>query len=250
MDDDFLHYQIFRSKTASANFIKIAEITDANIATYVDSDVNVDAEKYCYYVLQSDLCGNVSLSATHCTMNLKTSGLDYTINLNWNDYEGWTPDTHFLELWRTENGSPVSLVKSFSNNVINYQDLEVTNGIAVYCYKIKAVNNSTQSECKESWSNESCISFPPTLFFPNAFTPNGDGNNDRFTAVGLYGKSFSLSIYDRWGKLAFQTESQEMGWDGKIKGVDAPEGVYVFRARVVGYKDEVIQKTGTVTLVR
>ena len=67
------------------------------------------------------------------------------------------------------------------------------------------------------------------VFMPDAFTPNSDGLNDYFgptTACDFV--SFKLSVFDRWGKLLFQTDNPE-GWDGKHKGTPVSGGVYLYR---------------------
>ncbi len=77
---------------------------------------------------------------------------------------------------------------------------------------------------------------PSKLDAPNVFTPNGDGINDvyKFSEESLKGMAeFHLTIYDRWGKKMYETESQDdainIGWDGKNKlGISASPGIYYY----------------------
>src|SRR5690606_27474392 len=55
-------------------------------------------------------------------------------------------------------------------------------------------------------------------YFPNAFTPNGDGNNDFFKPVVSGIKQYDFQIYNRWGELIFTSKQAEIGWDGKRNG--------------------------------
>lgn len=48
---------------------------------------------------------------------------------------------------------------------------------------------------------------------PNAFTPNGDGLNDRFAIFSKNIKTFKLLIYDVKGNIVFQTEAISNQWD-------------------------------------
>ncbi len=71
---------------------------------------------------------------------------------------------------------------------------------------------------------------PSKLWFPNAFTPNGDGLNDFFKPRGISIGRFRMEIYDRWGTLLFSTDSFETGWDGRTGNAEAPAGVYTWKA--------------------
>lgn len=96
----------------------------------------------------------------------------------------------------------------------------------------------------------------PRWFIPNAFTPNGDGVNDRFV---IFGNDFVenvdlLEIYSRWGELIFKAEDIRINegyrsWDGTFSGKLMNPGVFVYKA-TLRYKDgtrEVV--TGDVTLL-
>lgn len=88
------------------------------------------------------------------------------------------------------------------------------------------------------------------LIIPNAFTPNGDGKNERFRAFfGENVTSYSLQIYNRWGQRIFATNSKNEGWDGTLSGHAQPAGTYIW---VIRYKE--VNKDrylkGTVVLVR
>lgn len=99
---------------------------------------------------------------------------------------------------------------------------------------------------------------PPELIkisFPNAFTPNGDGLNDEFKPVtnSTDIEHFSLSIYNRWGALVYQTSDITQGWNGTYKGELCQAGAYVYK---IAYRLAVPPNTvsevkmGTVMLIR
>lgn len=76
---------------------------------------------------------------------------------------------------------------------------------------------------------------PQEIFMADLFTPNGDGNNDNFTITGggaINTEGFGLKIFDRNGSIVYETnnlkEAVTTGWDGKIDGEDAPNGVYLW----------------------
>ncbi|MFK5855418.1 MAG: gliding motility-associated C-terminal domain-containing protein [Bacteroidota bacterium] len=93
------------------------------------------------------------------------------------------------------------------------------------------------------------------IYFPNAFTPNGDRLNDKFNPVtnAVDIQHFSLSIYNRWGALVYQTNDITKGWDGKYQGELCQPGAYVYKvsfnsSTILNAAPEV--KMGTVMLVR
>lgn len=88
------------------------------------------------------------------------------------------------------------------------------------------------------------------LFFPNAFTPNGDGINDTFGAVGVLLEEFELVIFDRWGAEVAAITGVGATWNGEMKnGETAPTGVYVYSFRAAGERLEETKGLGHVTLL-
>lgn len=75
---------------------------------------------------------------------------------------------------------------------------------------------------------------PLTLFIPEGFSPNGDGNYDRFEIGGLNGKTISLTVYNRWGNKVYSNANYDNSWEGTAnvsatigKG-KLPEGTYYY----------------------
>ncbi len=90
----------------------------------------------------------------------------------------------------------------------------------------------------------------PNIYVPNAFTPNGDGENDLSLVRGNNISQLEFSIYNRWGEEVFKTEDQSRGWDGSYKGNLAEPAVYVYYLDArCGDGQEYFQK-GNITLIR
>ena len=85
---------------------------------------------------------------------------------------------------------------------------------------------------------------------PDAFSPNGDGENDVLEILGNGIASVEFYVYDRQGKIVFESRSQSNGWDGTYKGQPSEQGVYAYFAKVtyVSGFQEILK--GDVTLVR
>ena len=90
------------------------------------------------------------------------------------------------------------------------------------------------------------------LFIPNAFTPDGNGLNDKFnfTCAGLQSLSF-FRVYNRYGQIVYQKSTcGNNGWDGSFKGKAQPGGAYVYNWQGVAFNGQTVSGQGTVVLVR
>jgi gliding motility-associated-like protein len=73
------------------------------------------------------------------------------------------------------------------------------------------------------------------LSFPNAFSPNGDGINDRFQAKSYQSiVEFSAAIYNRWGQKLYSWTDPKDGWDGTYNGKPVKQGVYFVNVKAKG----------------
>lgn len=86
--------------------------------------------------------------------------------------------------------------------------------------------------------------------FPNVFTPNGDGNNDLFLPTLIAVKDVKCTLYDRWGAEMYTWNDVAGGWDGKVKGKEATDGVYYWEATLTDFKGEAKSVSGFVHLLR
>lgn len=96
------------------------------------------------------------------------------------------------------------------------------------------------------------------IYIPNAFSPDGDGLNDRFTFYSDGGSGeriVQLFLFDRWGALVFQTGDidlnvESLGWDGNLGGRRLPQGVYAYYGTVRFGNGVIKAYKGDVTLLR
>jgi gliding motility-associated-like protein len=59
-----------------------------------------------------------------------------------------------------------------------------------------------------------------------------------------------LQIFNRWGGLVFETEDQEIGWDGKYNGEELDFGVYVYKFEATLFNGGNVEQSGSITLFR
>ncbi|MCB9182624.1 MAG: gliding motility-associated C-terminal domain-containing protein [Flavobacteriales bacterium] len=93
----------------------------------------------------------------------------------------------------------------------------------------------------------------PSIFSPNAFTPNGDGLNDKYfpRVLNTVSEDHLFQVFNRWGELIFSTTDPGEGWDGTVHGQTAPQGVYVWRLETLpSHSADKLELYGSVTLVQ
>jgi gliding motility-associated-like protein len=112
-----------------------------------------------------------------------------------------------------------------------------------------SITVNTANGCVDSYSTTIEKIALAEVFVPNAFTPNGDRENDvLFVRGGI--DELSFKIYNRWGELVFETEDQSIGWDGTYKGNPVDPGVFVFHLVTNCSENEERFKKGNVTVIR
>lgn len=98
--------------------------------------------------------------------------------------------------------------------------------------------------CKGQGNTEVVSDCKPTIFIPNAFSPNADGLNDVFYIETFFTQVRQVQVFDRWGSIVYYSNGEQEVWDGTKKGDDLPIGVYFY---VVKYEDS-FQNNGTQNL--
>ena len=90
----------------------------------------------------------------------------------------------------------------------------------------------------------------PYLFVPNAFSPNGDNENDVLYVRGPAIKEMVFRIYDRWGEMVFESFDRSTGWDGTFRGKPMDPDVYDYYLDVTCVDDIQNIIKGNITLMK
>lgn len=88
-----------------------------------------------------------------------------------------------------------------------------------------------------------------SVFIPNVFTPNADGKNERFMALGNNIASQEIWIFSQWGEMIYHAADSQ-GWDGRMGGTLQPVGVYVYIFKIRLLDGTIVNRKGTVNLIR
>lgn len=114
-------------------------------------------------------------------------------------------------------------------------------------YKVLVYN---EAQCVDSASiTVKVFKTLPSVFVPNAFTPNGDGSNDLLKPViaGMERIEY-FRIFNRWGQQVFSAANGR-GWDGKVAGKLQDPGIFVWMVKAIDYKGQPYYKKGTIMLI-
>jgi gliding motility-associated-like protein len=140
---------------------------------------------------------------------------------------------------------------SYSWNTVPAQNNATATNLAAGTYTVTATDNNF---CIVSTSVQ--ITEPPQggcgdVYFPNAFTPNGDAINPDFGALGNVAaiSNYLLHIYNRYGELIFYTRDPYKKWDGLYKGKQL-SGAYVWVASFTYKGTFKREERGTVMIIR
>jgi gliding motility-associated-like protein len=132
------------------------------------------------------------------------------------------------------------------NNPLVKNPVAILNSSQAY---VLTVRNAAGCEASDTINIK--VYHEPGLYIPNAFTPNNDGKNDvfRITAPGIAVVNY-FKIFNRWGVLLYSSTDISKGWNGTVNSRLQESGPYVWVIKAVDYNGKIIEKKGTVILIR
>ncbi len=123
----------------------------------------------------------------------------------------------------TDSGASGALLFA-GETLTTSQKIFIYNGSST-CFDESSFSINIDSNSCEAPTPDSC-----EVEFPTFITPNGDGINDRFGVLkNACNHNGELSIYDRYGKLIFQTNNITQSWNGNFNGTSLPSSDYWYQ---------------------
>ncbi|MFA8449255.1 MAG: gliding motility-associated C-terminal domain-containing protein [Bacteroidales bacterium] len=195
-------------------------------------------------------------------LEVETNCNDISNTLTWNSPEKGCPeDIAFYSVFYSPSAESefdeIAVIEDINDTTYVHDNISDVIG----CYYILATDSVGNTSKKQ---NPICIGYEvcPIYKLPNYFTPNGDGINDVFYPID-YDKnnpkatveSIDMKIFNRWGRILFETKNPEIAWTGKDQdnNQDLAEGVYYYTCKVnlktLQGKDSFILK-GIITIFR
>lgn len=90
----------------------------------------------------------------------------------------------------------------------------------------------------------------PIYFIPDAFSPDGNANNEVFKLEGIGIRQMDMQIYNRWGGLLYKASGENIAWDGRYLGDICPQGTYLYYISMLGDNGKMYILKGIVHLIR
>ncbi|MCK5028485.1 MAG: gliding motility-associated C-terminal domain-containing protein [Bacteroidales bacterium] len=247
-------YRIYKSDSYNGIFDSIETVvSDGYIVSGTDYNSQSDS-KISYYKLASvNDCDNETTNSdviNNIVLNLENT--DFVNALSWNLLKEFDLFSGTYEIYRISGNSEPELIRSFSNYDNIEDDIELLQGQNLsgqFCYYIKVYKEGETENYSQS--NTKCIYLEPTVYIPQAFTPNDDGINDLFLPVfSFLPKEYELKIYNRWGNIVFETSDPTKGWNGKqSNGKPAPAGSYIYLLKIKTEDNQTVKKRNNITVI-
>lgn len=142
----------------------------------------------------------------------------------------WSPD---ISLTNTGIFNPVATPEETTTYCVTITD--ELGCVAERCVTVVVLN----PPCQE-----------PNIYFPNVFTPDGDGLNDVLYLYGSQVDEVHFVIYNRWGEKVFESFDQADGWDGTFRGQPVAPDAYGYYLEVKCIGGDDYFKKGNVTILK
>lgn len=194
--------------------------------------VNADGSNGCFdsdsiYITVGTISGTISAQANpeyvvpggSSTLTALPSGYSYA----------WSPQTGL--------SNPYGQITQAIPEQTTLYTVNVTDGI---CTKSASVLvNVLEVVCDRTY-----------VYIPNAFSPNGDLENDVLYVRSAIATKILFRIFDRWGEMVFETTDQNIGWDGTFRGKLLKPDTYDYYLEATCVQGEQKIIKGNVTLIR
>ncbi|MNK09050.1 PKD domain protein [compost metagenome] len=142
-------------------------------------------------------------------------------------------------LWFPQTGlsSPFSQITQASPEQTTIYTVNITDGICVKSAAVKV--HVLEVVCDRTY-----------VYVPNAFSPNGDLENDVLYVRSAIATKILFRVFDRWGEMVFETTDQNIGWDGTFRDKLLKPDTYDYYLEATCVQGEQKIIKGNVTLIR
>jgi gliding motility-associated-like protein len=257
-EKDFARYFLYKGSRIQnvESFTMLYATNSVSDTVFMDEEVNVQDESYCYYLMMKDTCDNYSpLGKKACSIVLKGTSYPFEHVLDWQPFNYWDAGTAEYRLHRRDTEKPDAVTGTTDPAVNTWVDNKLNRKSGLYWYQVvaaeKGFTDASNTVPAESRSNEIELIQAPLLHVPNAFTANSDAINDVWGIRDVFVKDYHLRVYNAWGQLVFETTDKNVQWDGYAADATIQQtGVYVYLVTYTGWDESSHTRKGNVTVLR
>lgn len=232
--DAAVKYELFKN---GSSYVQTTDTFYYEIIPYTQDAV--------YTVVAIDSCNNycsIGREGKPIFLEGNTVESNEVAIINFSPYLNWPTPTIQYKIQKLTMGNWITIQGQQTNDIYSdYAFLEKES--LQQCYRIEA--NDINNPEIISHSNELCIPYNPTIFIPNAFSPNNDGANDIFEPITFGIQKYNIIVFNPWGQEIFKGLDNQT-WNGS----NAPQGVYLIRLIYITNSGQKLQQNINVTLLR
>jgi CHU domain-containing protein len=215
------------------------------------------ATKHFYQITSFDDCDSTNLSNEVSTIHLLGAAQPNQTNLlTWTPFDRADGTIESYDIYRIVDGID-NFVETVNGMTTTFTDpIDISNpGEANVCYYIVANATVIDPDGFEltiaSQSNTFCVIQFSDILVPNAFIPDGFSKEFKPRVVFVEAAiNYSLQIFDRWGQKIFESADPNQGWTGRDGFSYYPSGVYIYIIRLEQGNGRIVEKKGSVALIR
>lgn len=258
IDVDFKNGKLLNGLEANALDTRLTfPVIGSAVNNFTDAQVQPQENSYFYKIETTDACGHIVRSNIAKTIFLEVEALEgFKNKISWS--AAYIERGIVEEYWvyKIINGSPQRIAIVGTTDLTYIDELDIYNEAeAQTCYfviaNIRILFPDNKTYFSQSQSNKACAIQGSNIHIPNAIAP--DGENRLFRPIIVFNRSihnYSMLIFDRYGQQIFESKDLYDAWDGTHNGETLKTGVYAYFIRFQAPNGEIIERRGTVTLVR
>jgi len=251
-DSDIEKFTVERSSGGAAPWEVVGSKNGAGGSVSVSS-TGIDTMKINLYRVSAVNNCDQTIVASEAIRNIVLSSevKGDNVYLRWNN--PFPGENANFTLWRNSGSGYEEVYSGLTDTLLteSYRAFfqQVTTGEVLYY--ITAQRDASPALMTSSRSSTSSINPVINIFVANAFTPDDNGLNDTFAPLlSFIPLKYDFRVTSRQGVILFRTTSHGTTWDGKHNGTPLPEGVYLWTIRLTTPSGKVIERSGTVTILR
>ena len=237
--------------------IAVLENRSREFLEFIDLDGDAQQLAYYYRIKALDEC-SLHIAQSPVAKNVLVQGnkieANYENELYWDEYEGYDSAGTSVQSYDLHRFSSEEDDLTLDSNDVVFEFIDDVSQTLLLggeiCYYVEIPESGVNQYGLEevSMSNKVCFEYPPKVFIPSAFSPDGDHLNDRFipNVNFIDPLDYELVIFNRMGKLLFTSNNPNEGWGGQ----DQPLGVYAYLLKLRNSLGDELIFSGRVNLIR